>query len=92
LRTFFRWAHRSGYVKADPATNLDLLELGQGQRRAGRWLTKQDALQLLEACLSDGDDRGIRDHALIAVALLGGLRRAELAGLRWRDVDLPQRV
>jgi integrase len=90
FRSFWCWAHRQGYVKVNPAANLDLIELGHGQRRAGRWLTQDDALRLLEACL-DGTDQGDRDHALICVALLTGLRRAELAGLRWRDVDLPQR-
>jgi integrase len=91
LRTFFRWACRSGYLKHDPSITLDLLELGKGQRRAGRWLTQADALALLDSCLSDPEPHGIRDHAIIAVGLLAGLRRAELAGLRWRDVDLVQR-
>lgn len=90
LRSFWRWAHRHGYVKADPAQNLDMLELGHGQRRAGRWLTPQDAMRLLEECL-DGSEQGERDHAIVSTALLTGLRRAELAGLRWRDVDLAQR-
>jgi integrase/recombinase XerC len=41
--------------------------------------------------LDDPEPHGIRDHALIAVGLLTGLRRAELARLRWGDVDLVQR-
>jgi integrase len=90
LRTFWRWAHRQGYVKDNPAANLDEIRFGRGQRRAGRWLTTDDAMRLLDACL-DGSTHGERDHALIATALLTGLRRVELQGLRWRDIDLPQR-
>lgn len=88
MRSFWSWAQRQGYVAHDPSLNLDQVRLGKGERRPGRWLTQQDALALLDACA--GDDRGTRDHALVAVALLTGLRRAELASLRWRDVDLAQ--
>lgn len=77
-------------MKANPAADLDLIELGHGQRPPGRWLTPSDAARLLEACV-DGTDQGERDHALICTAMLAGLRRAELARLRWRDIDLAQR-
>jgi integrase/recombinase XerC len=90
LRSFWRWANRNGYVAHDPSLNLDLVQLGTGERRPGRWLTADDALRLLDAC-EDGSERGVRDHALVAVALLTGLRRAELAALPWRAVDLTQR-
>jgi integrase len=91
LRTFWSWCARQGYVRTNPAADLAELNLGQGQRRAGRWLTQEDALALLDSCVADPEPHGIRDHALIATALLTGLRRAELASLRWRDVDLVQR-
>lgn len=89
LRVFWRWARREGYVRADPADGLEHLRLGQGQRRQGRWLTRPEARQLLDAC--GLDDQGRRDHTLILLGLLVGLRRAELAGLTWRSVDLSQR-
>jgi hypothetical protein len=61
LRAFWRWAYRQGYVEHDPAANLNELELGSGQRRAGRWLTPGDALRLLDACLADGEEQEGRD-------------------------------
>jgi site-specific recombinase XerD len=90
LRVFWRWAKRRGYVKMNPAEDLDCLNVGRGERRPGRWLTRADARTLLDAC-DDGTDQGMRDHALIITALLTGLRRAELAGLTWRCLDLAQR-
>src|SRR5262245_17407755 len=69
FNTFWRWCHRQGYVSANPAVDLDLMELGHGQRRAGRWLTQEDAVRLLDACC-DGTEQGDRDHALIATAML----------------------
>jgi integrase/recombinase XerC len=86
LRTFWRWATREGYVKVDPAEGLEHLYLGRGGRRLGRWLTRDEARRLLAVC--EDDDQGRRDHTLLTVALLSGLRRSELANLRWRAVDL----
>lgn len=87
LRTFFRWAHRSGYISADPSARLDEVMLGTGQRRPGRWLTRDEARLLLDST-ADGTVQGERDRLLILLGLLTGLRRSELAALRWRDVDL----
>jgi integrase len=48
----------------------------------GRGLSIPDAQRLLQAV------RGTRWHPLYVLALLLGLRRGELLGLRWSDVDL----
>lgn len=88
LRVFWRWASREGYVKHDPSEGLERVYLGKGERRPGRWLTRDEAHQLLSAC--EAGDQGQRDRTMILVALLTGLRRAELVGLTWRDVDLNQ--
>lgn len=87
LRCMFRWATRNGYVKTDPAADLDMLMLGSGKVRPGRWLTKEQAANLV-ASIDRTELRDHRDHVLIVTAMLTGLRRAELAALRWRDVDL----
>jgi len=49
-------------------------------------LTAEEARQLLDAA------RGNRLEALYVLALTTGLRRGELLGLRWQDVDLDARV
>jgi integrase/recombinase XerC len=87
LRAFWRWAHREGFLRADPSARLDELVIGSGQARPGRWLTREEANALLDAA-DDGTVQGQRDHLLILLGLLTGLRRSELVGLRWRDVDL----
>lgn len=89
LRVFWRWASREGYVKADPSDGLEHLHFGTGERRPGRWLTREEARSLLDAC--EHDDQGQRDRTLMLTALLTGLRRSELANLTWRDLDLSQR-
>lgn len=86
LRGFWRWAAREGYVKTDPADGLQHIYLGTGNRRPGRWLTRDEARLLLAAC--EDDDQGRRDRTLLLVAMLTGLRRREIAYLKWRAVDL----
>ena len=88
-RGFWRWANREGYIKADPADGLSDLYLGKGDRRVGRWLTRDEAKVMLAGC--EHDDQGRRDHTLLLVALLTGLRRSEIASLTWRAVDLRAR-
>lgn len=86
----FRWAHRRGLLRRNPAADLDELSLGRGRRRAGRWLTRDQAVLLLDS-IDVSETHLHRDHTLILTTLLTGLRRAELAGLRWRDIDLDHR-
>jgi len=45
FRTFWQWAKRKGYVKINPAEDLDTLVLGSGDSRPGRWLTRPEALR-----------------------------------------------
>jgi integrase len=57
--------------------------------RAGNWLNRNQAEQLLEG--SDGESlRCMRDLAMIAILLGCGLRRAELASLRKDDIQIRQ--
>jgi integrase len=78
LRAIFRRALARCEVAVNPTTGLELPAI-EGSRN--RIASPAEAAELLAA-------QSERDRALWATALYAGLRRGELLGLRWEDVDL----
>ena len=79
LKQALRRAVRYGRIKSNPATEAVLPRIES--REAGRELTVQELERILEAA------RGTRYFAAIYLAMALGLRRGELLGLTWPDVD-----
>jgi integrase len=75
-------AVRSGVLARNPAEGArDDLPRGQSPPESGVW-TPEQLGQFLEATAED------RLHALWVLASTTGMRRGELCGLRWDDIDL----
>jgi len=79
LKQALRRAVRYGRLKSNPATEAVLPRVES--REAGRELTTVELERILEAA------RGTRYYAAIYLAMALGLRRGELLGLMWSDVD-----
>lgn len=81
LQSVFRFAHRRGWILADPVALLEPEERPHPPRRVrGRALGRAEAGRLLDAC----PERG---RLMVETALYSGLRISELLGLIWADVD-----
>ena len=80
LRAALRKAVRYGYLEHSPAEIAELPKTRPEIRRA-RALTQAEVERLLEAA------RGTRYYPLLYTTLALGLRRGEVLGLRWEDVD-----
>lgn len=85
---------RSGGLRPVPRGLLG--HLGEGRRRAGGRLVRQDnrlpeSLPPADVDVFLSDLRTHRDRAVVLLMLLGGLRSAEVRGLLLRDIDIGRR-
>ena len=82
IRVLFRHALEREEVSANPASGL---RLPNGVGRRDRAASPGEASELLAVLPEDL-------RAIYATAFYGGLRRGELRGLRWNDVDLAKGI
>ncbi len=74
-----------GYIRDNPAARV---EMPSKKTREAPYLDEKDAQRLLELLVSEP----IQWSSPIIFDLLSGLRRSELLGLRWEDVDIDSQM
>jgi site-specific recombinase XerD len=89
LRTFFTYLCREGAATHNPAAEVFSLKTPQ---RLPKYLSLAEQERVLAALARDTSLPGRRDHALVATALLAGLRCRKLTTLRVDGVDLSGRT
>ncbi|RMF62082.1 MAG: hypothetical protein D6746_04585 [Bacteroidetes bacterium] len=89
LRSFYRWAVRSGRLDRDPTLALDDMKVQARPVRRHNWLSPEEVGRLLDHW--DDTPAGVRNRAGVALLALCGLRASEAVGLTWGDVDLDRR-
>lgn len=91
FRAAINWAITEGYAKDNPAKHVKTS--GDGERDA-TLETAEDYAKLFRAIEQMENEKRLRSsHAdAIRVIALTGARRGEIAGLRWRHVDLKKGV
>lgn len=82
VKAVFKYAVEVGYLSADPSKSLPTR--AHPEQRPMTILTKSELGDLLTAA------RGTAIEPGIWIAGFTGMRRGEVLGLRWRDVDLEQ--
>ena len=85
--TVYSWAIQQGIVDKNPVHGVEL----PARRDAMEYLNHADVQTLLACADSRAQAGGVEDnllHACVATAIYTGLRKGELCGLRWSDLDL----
>lgn len=78
------------YVEALRLTKAPTSE-DSGYERSRKALTPAEADRMLRVW-NGSKARDVRNRALVALLLLGGIRRSEASGLRWQDIDFENGV
>jgi len=81
LRRAFRDAVRWGYMGDNPASNADPPKQRMGGSHLQTW-TSEELRRFLAAASAD------EHHLLWVLLAMTGMRRGEVLGLRWQDLDL----
>lgn len=84
LRSFYKWALRSGFTTTNPMT---LIRTPRQSKRLPKAITIEQIERLLSAP-SDSDVLGRRDRAMLETLYSTGIRVSELVSLEVGDLDL----
>src|SRR5690242_16973646 len=83
------WPQREGWILRNPFDAGDSLISLADENKPERILTREEEVKLLAAC-----DTPQRAHliGILICALDTGMRQGEIFSLRWRDVDVENRL
>lgn len=84
LKTFYRYLLGRGLVKSDPVSSL------QGPKKEKNlpvYVREAEMNQLLDGNYFEGVPDGERDRLILLILYSTGIRRSELYGLDWTDID-----
>ena len=88
IRSYFKYAHRAGLLRDNPAADIALPKIRMGEIRA---LSPAECGRLLRFVETNRSPfRKIRDRAIIVTFLLTGARLREIVQLDKADIDLHQ--
>lgn len=88
IRSFFKYAHRAGLLRDNPAADIALPKIRVGEIRA---LSQDECGRLLRVVETNRSPfRKLRDRAIVVTFLLTGARLREIVQLDKGDVDLHQ--
>jgi len=89
LRIFFKYLRKEGHVQHSP---MDRIVLPKRSKKLPVFVAEESLDNLLDKFDFGDDFSGIRNRTIIEMLYLTGMRRAELIGLRNRDIDLGSSV
>src|SRR5208283_2057169 len=89
IRSFLRWAYKSGHSPTDLSRWLVIPKLPDPLPRDIPSL--KEIADIIRAQRTNGDSLALRNAAIISLLFACGLRRKELCDLKLQDIDLAER-
>jgi tyrosine recombinase XerC len=83
LRSFFKFLSREGLLKANP---ILVLSSPKTEKHLPQFLTEDETSKLIDS-VAAGDERSLRDRAILETFYSTGIRISELVGLDIEDID-----
>ncbi len=74
-------AERSGIISSNPARLVQMPR--EAEKFVGNTLNEEEAKEALSAAQEEGEPM----YAIVILGMVYGLRRSEMCGLRWKDID-----
>lgn len=74
-------AERSGIISSNPARLVQMPQ--ESEKFVGNTLNEEEAKEALSAAQEEGEPM----YAIVILGMVYGLRRSEMCGLRWKDID-----
>ena len=90
VKTFYRAMARMGYVSGNPAA--DFRDMPKAEDAKARVLTEMEYRGLRDVVRGSRRRSGVRDYAILELALQTGLRRSEICSLTLDDVEFSTRA
>lgn len=88
LKGVARSAWELNMMNSEELARIKSIKGDAGTRElAGRFIGTGEIISLLKSCAADGSPAGARDAAMITLAAMAGIRRAELAGMKAENVE-----
>jgi len=88
LMGFFGWLFYCSYIEDDPSHNLkQKIKIMVKPTVKNNWLTEKETRTVIQSVDTD-TNKGLRDRVILSLGFTAGLRRSEIAGLTWGDVNL----
>jgi len=87
LRVFYRYLRKEGIIKSDP---LEKIVLPKRKKTLPVFVEERALEKLLDEYNFGDSFAGIRNHTIIEMLYMTGMRRSELTGLRDSDIDLAE--
>ncbi|GGH76482.1 tyrosine-type recombinase/integrase [Phaeocystidibacter marisrubri] len=89
LRSFYKFLLRISEIEKSPMQPIKSMKV---PKRIVRAVPENDMEKILDPTIYEEEEDGVRDRLMMLTFYMTGMRRSELIGLKWGDIDWGRKV